>query len=134
MYITQNAHTVVDGRGFAAQKKNAIPGGVEVEKGIFSGEREISSLQFAIVSIQSIRNVVATVYSIAPLPFNFSVFSQSNSASCLHCSWTGGRYRLTMTCYKLLLCHYESIVVHRHFAVGLCGVKYSQSRWRWPAP
>ena len=46
MYITQNAHTVVDGRGFAAQKKNAIPGGVEVEKGIFSGEREISSLQF----------------------------------------------------------------------------------------
>ena len=77
MYITQNAHTVVDGRGFAAQKKNAIPGGVEVERGIFSGEREISSLQFAIVSIQSIQNVVATVYSIAPL---FLTFQYSHKA------------------------------------------------------
>ena len=52
-------HIHVDGRGFAAQRKDATPGGVEVERGIFSGERDISSSQFAIVSTstQSISSI-----------------------------------------------------------------------------
>ena len=47
-------HThLLDGRGFAAQRKDAVLASrAEVERGIFSGENEISSMQFAIVSIQ----------------------------------------------------------------------------------
>ena len=41
--------TVKDGRGFVTQRKDASPGQVEVERGLFGGEREISSSQFATV-------------------------------------------------------------------------------------
>ena len=45
-------HTLaLDGRGFAAQRKDAAAAGrAELETNIFSGELEISSSQFAIVS------------------------------------------------------------------------------------
>ena len=38
-----------DGRGFITQRKDAAPGLAEVERGLFGGEREISSSQFATV-------------------------------------------------------------------------------------
>ena len=54
--LTLTYHTHVDGRGFAAQRKGAVlTSRDEVERGIFSGENEISSMQFAIVSIWVIR-------------------------------------------------------------------------------
>ena len=39
-----------DGRGFITQRKDVVPGLAEVERGLFGGEREISSSQFATVS------------------------------------------------------------------------------------
>ena len=51
-----------DGRGFAAQRKDAVLAGrAEVERGIFSGEREISSMQFATVSIHV--DILAVLHS-----------------------------------------------------------------------
>ena len=47
MYI----YIYIDGRGFITQKKDGVAGLTEVERGFFSGEREISPSQFATVRI-----------------------------------------------------------------------------------
>ena len=60
-HYVMHAHAHVDGRGFAAQRKDAVLADrAEVERGIFSGEREISSMQFATVSIY----IIAGVYTL----------------------------------------------------------------------
>ena len=45
-----HTHTI-DGRGFTTQRKDATPGLDEVERGLFSEEREITSSQIATVSL-----------------------------------------------------------------------------------